>query len=196
MKIQNKIVFLRGKKTILRPISESDIPFFIKWINDPEVAKFIARHWPLMELTEKKWLEKKAESDDSIVLVIETLEGKPIGIMGIDKIDWVNRTAITGALIGEKAYWGKGFGTDAKMQLLNYAFNTLGLRKICSEVISFNGRSVAYSKKCGYIEEGRKRQQIFREGKCWDMVLLGVFKEEWLPKWQAYNKNLTKKLRK
>ena len=158
----------------------------MKWINDPEVRQFVTRVFPATEGQEREWLEsasKKTETD--IVLVIE-VKGEPIGTIGIHGINWKDRTATTGALIGEKDYWDKGYGTDAKMVLLDYAFNTLNLRKIMSRVKAFNKRSIAYSLHCGYTVEGRLRRQHFVGGRYWDEIILGLFKNQWLPCWQKY----------
>lgn len=185
---ENRVVFLSGRIVNLRPPQKSDIPLLTKWINDPEVRRFIASTFPLTEKQEEGWYDSIGKDANKIDFVIETKDGKPIGVMGMHKVNWINRTAITGALIGEREYWGKGYGTDAKMFLLDYAFNTLGLRKIGSDVIAFNKRSLRYSLHCGYKVEGRLRKQIFRNGKEWDLIMLGVFKHEWLPIWNRYRK--------
>lgn len=184
----NKVIFLRGRKVILRPLQKSDLPHFVRWVNDQKVARFLGGHWPSTFEDEEKWYLKIITSETDIILVIETLDGTIIGSMGIHKINWIDGTAVTGALIGETRFWGKGFGTDAKMQLLNYVFNTLNLRRITSQALAFNERSIAYSKHCGYLEEGRLREHVFRDGKYWDLVNLGLFKDEWLPCWEAYQK--------
>ncbi len=114
------------------------------------------------------------------------VDGKPIGTMGIHAIDYRHRIATTGALIGESGYWGKGYGSEAKMLLLEYAFNTLNLRKICSEVIAFNERSTKYSLKCGYKIEGTKKLHHYAKGQYWDVIQLAVFREDWLPLWEAF----------
>lgn len=193
MKRQNKasskktVVFLRGKKTTLRPVSEEDIPLFVSWVNDPEVRQFVSNRFPCTEGFEKKWVENLGQKQDKDVVLVIEVSGKPIGLMGIHKIDWLNRIGTTGAMIGEKEYWGKGYGTDAKMVLLDYAFNVLGLRKIMSRVFAFNGRSLAYSLHCGYKEEGRLRKQHFAGGEFHDEIILGIFREEWLSYWREYN---------
>jgi len=177
------VVFLKGKRVVLRPINkETDLPSIIRWINDPEVRRFIAAYLPSPREAEEQWVDGLTNNKDvsNIVLAIETVDGVFIGIMGIHRINWRDRTATTGAFIGEKEYWGRGYGTDAKMALLDYAFNTLNLHKICSGAISFNQRSVRYSLKCGYKIEGRRRQQRFRDGKYYDEIILGVFRNEWL----------------
>ncbi|KND47876.1 MAG: diamine N-acetyltransferase [Parcubacteria bacterium C7867-006] len=185
---ENRVVFLSGKIVNLRPAQKSDIPHFTRWINDPRVRQFLLTMLPQTEKQEESWYENLGKDDKNIILVIETKDGKPIGSMGIHGINWRNGIGTTGALIGETEYWGKGYGTDAKMILLDYAFNTLGLRKICSDVFAFNKRSLQYSLHCGYKIEGRLRKHIFRNGKFHDKIVLGVFRDEWLPIWNHYRK--------
>jgi len=180
------VIFLRGKRVILRPLSENDVQQLTRWINDPELRQFIKNTFPITEGGERDWLEGlKKRSDTDIVLGIE-VKGKLIGNMGLHRIDWKNRIATTGAIIGEKEYWGKGYGTDAKMTLLNYAFNDLNLRKLMSHVYAFNGRSLAYSLHCGYRVEGRLRRHRFVNGRYWDEIILGLFKSDWFPYWEKY----------
>lgn len=185
---EKRVVFLSGKIVNLRPAQKSDIPYFTRWINDPRVRQFLLTTMPLTEKQEEAWFESLGKDDKNIILVIETKDGKPIGSMGIHRIDWRSGVGTTGALIGETEYWGRGYGTDAKMVLLDYAFNTLGLRKICSDVFAFNKRSLRYSLHCGYKVEGRLRKHIFRNGKFHDKIVLGVFRDEWLPIWKHYRK--------
>ena len=182
----NRVVFLSGKMVNLRPFKRSEIPTLTRWINDPEVRDFILGLFPWTEKQEEDWFNKLGSDERNIALCIETREGQPIGSMGIHRIDWINRRATTGALIGEKEFWGKGFGTDAKMILLNYAFNTLNLHKICSDVVAFNERSLRYSLHCGYKVEGERRDHVWKRGQYWNMIELGLFKEDWLPIWERY----------
>lgn len=185
--MDNKTVFLKGKRVILRPLrKETDLEAVLRWINDPKVRCYRVRGvFPQTAMAEAEWFDAFYKKPDEVVLGIETDEGIFIGIMGVHNINWVSRTATTGAIIGEKRYWNKGYGTDAKMALLKYAFETLGLRKINSAVYGFNGRSVAYSQRCGYRIEGRRRKQLFRNGRFHDEIFLGVFYEEWK---RAYKK--------
>ncbi|MEK7634867.1 MAG: GNAT family protein [Patescibacteria group bacterium] len=183
-----RVIFLEGKKVNLRPFSKEDVPTITRWINDPEVREFISATFPQTEKQEEEWVNKLGSDANNIVLAIETKDGILIGSMGMHKINYVYRTTTTGAIIGEKEYWGQGYGTDAKMQVLNYAFNTLNLQKVCSSVIAYNERSLRYSLHCGYIIEGRKRKQFFKNGEYWDEIDLGLFKEEWLPFWEKHQK--------
>jgi RimJ/RimL family protein N-acetyltransferase len=184
-----KLVFLKGKKVILRPLRKAtDFELCLRWINDPEINQYLVVYMPVTEKKEEEWFENLASNPNEIVLGIETPEGRLIGTMGLHNINGKNRTAFTGALIGEKECWGKGYGTDAKMTLLHYAFNTLNLRKINSSVYAFNQRSLKYNLKCGYKIEGVRKKQIFRNGKYHDEILIAVFKDDWLPLWKKYQK--------
>ncbi|HAU08041.1 MAG: Acetyltransferase GNAT family protein [Candidatus Yanofskybacteria bacterium GW2011_GWF1_44_227] len=182
-------IFIVGHKTILRPIELSDVPQLLVWANDPEIRQFIARYRPVSEKYEKEWVEKSATDETKIVFMIEEKTSrKAIGVMGLHRINWKDRSCTTGAYIGQKDLWGKGYGTDAKMFLLDYAFNTLNLRRIESAAYEYNKRSIHYSLHCGYKIEGRKRKAKFSNGRYWDDVLLALFKKEWLPIWKRYKK--------
>jgi len=184
-----RVVFLKGQKTILRPPNkETDLKKCLKWINDPEVNQYLQLFLPTSQVGEEAWFDKLYKDEHDISFAIETLKGELIGFMGLHRINWKDRVATTGAFIGEKEYRGKGFGSDAKMALLNYAFNGLDLRKICSTVIAFNKRSVAYSLRCGYKIEGRLKRHIYKKGRYYDQIMLAVFKEKWLPLWRQYKR--------
>lgn len=170
-------VFLKGNMIEFRPLSESDVPLITKWINDPRVRRTLTVRFPATEGFELEWVRnfnKKSEHD--VVLVI-MLSGKPIGVMGIHEIDWAARIGTIGAFIGEPALWGKGYGSDAKMAFVDYAFNALNLRKIISKVKAFNKRSLGYNAKCGFVIEGRLKDQHYVDGMYYDEVILSCFRD-------------------
>jgi len=187
MESQNgqRIVFLEGKKVILRPPDkEKDLEKFLKWVNDPEVRQFVTVFMPYTKKQEEEWFDKKRENE--VVLTVETKDGQVIGVIGLHDIKYHHRTATTGTLIGDKESQGKGFGTDAKMVLLNYAFNTLNLRKINSRAFATNQRSINYSKKCGYEVEGILKDEVFVDGKYISVVCLAVFRKNFKVIWRHY----------
>jgi RimJ/RimL family protein N-acetyltransferase len=189
MKLNKEIRFLVGKRIFMRPILPQDLPYFVIWINDRETKELLGSYLPVTIKQEAQWIESLSEKDHTdIQLAIMTTDGNLIGSMGIHRIDWKNRTASTGAFIGDKNYWDKGYGTEAKMLLLDYAFNTLNLRKIYSSALEYNKRSIAYQMKCGYKIEGRRIQQQYKKGRYWDEVLTAVFKKDWLPIWKEYRR--------
>lgn len=177
---------LKGKKVILRPVKKSDIPLFLQWLNDPEVVQYLARYLPLTEVEEKEWIERvsREQVNGQVIFVIEDKTKKPtkpIGNCGLRNINWKDRVAEFGIVIGEKDYWSKGFGTETAKLLIDYGFNQLNLRRISSTAYEFNKRSIGLHKKLGFKEEGRRRKARFKNGKFWDEVVFGLLKKEWRP---------------
>ena len=181
-------VFLKGKKVILRAFEDTDIPQMQTWINDEEVRRNLLVFRPMSLQDEREWMERMRKDPNHIPMAICSLDGQLIGSTGIFHINWQHRFARTGTVIGDIEQRNRGFGTDAKMHLLNYAFNILNLNRMVTETFEFNEQSLRYSLKCGYQIEGRARRQYFKDGRYWDAILLGVLRDEWLPLWEEYNR--------
>jgi RimJ/RimL family protein N-acetyltransferase len=178
LETKHQAVCLVGKKVALRPfVIETDFELFMKWINDPEVVRFLLRINPSYRHAQLAWFQSLPNGTD-VVFTIENKLGKTLGMIGLERINLIDGTAVTWQFIGDKQNRGQGSGTDAKMLLLDYAFNTLRLEKVIAEVIVGNKRSLRYNQKIGLREEGRLRKQIFREGTRHDLVLLGMLKDE------------------
>lgn len=175
---------LKGKKVLLRPIKRSDISLFLKWFNDPEVTQYLLRYLPMTEMAGEKWIEELAttRSQTDVVFVIETIEGDsniPIGNCCLYRIHPKDHTAVFVIAIGEKDYWGKGYGIEATQLLINYGFRQLNLHRISSSAIEFNERGIKLHKRLGFQKEGVRRKAIFKNGQFWDEILFGLLREEW-----------------
>lgn len=181
-------IWRKGKKTILRPICEANLPLLQTWINDPAINKYLFVTWPMTMANERAWLEKSNQDPmNHLSLCIYTHDNKPIGNISLH-INLHKQSAVTGTLIGESDYQNKGYGTDAKMLLLEYAFMWRGLRKVTSSILAGNGRSRSYAKKCGYRHTAIIPQEHFVNGKWQDEVQYTVFRDEWLKRWKKYKK--------
>jgi len=101
-----------------------------------------------------------------------------IGNIYLREIDWVSRTAKLEVFIGNAENRGRGFGEEAVRQVLEYAFDTLGLRRVYLTVLAFNEAATTLYKKCGFREEGRLRQHVFKQGKYEDLLVMGVLRDE------------------
>jgi RimJ/RimL family protein N-acetyltransferase len=121
-------------------------------------------------------------------LVMCLNNGRAIGLIGVHGIDWKNRVGMTETVIGEKQFRDKGYGSEAQMALLHHAFDTMNLRKLWAVIYGFNKGSQAYHAKCGYQVEGVQRGHIFADGEYHDLILMGVFREDWLPIWNRFLK--------
>jgi len=169
---------IRGRKTRLRAIEREDIPRFLKWLNDPEVTRYLTLYTPLSKAEEERWFERQLADESSRVFAIETEEGVHIGNIGLHHIDWKNRHAELGIFIGEKEYWNQGYGADAIRALLRFAFQEMNLHRVYLHVFDFNTRAIRCYEKCGFQLEGRAREFFFRDGRYHDSLLMGILRSE------------------
>ena len=171
---------LANMKVYLRALEPEDYKTSIAWRQDEEIwSMVIGRRYFVSEDYEKKWLEKSSSSLTSLKLAICVKESDLyIGNYNLDNIDFFNKSAITGLLIGNKDYWSGGFGTDASLLMLHHAFYDLGLERIESRVLLENKASIRVLEKCGYKTEGILRKAIFKNGKLQDLNLVSVLRED------------------
>lgn len=170
---------INGKKVRLRAIEREDIPKFVRWLNDPEVTQYLTLYMPISRVEEERWFEQQLESQNSKVLAIETNEGLHIGNIGLHDIDWKNRHAMLGIFIGEKEYWGLGYGTDAVMTLLGFAFQEMNLHRIYLYVFDYNERAIRCYQKCGFQVEGRQREGLYQNGEYHDLLSMSILESEY-----------------
>lgn len=176
---------LTGEKVRLRGYKEEDVQLAFEYMNDPDVVQYLnpGIPYPMTLQREQEWFKSQKDLKDTYNFAIETLENEIyIGGCGINKIDWKNSVAIVGIFIGHKDYRSKGYGTDAMKVLMNFIFNQMNVNKVQLEVYSFNDRAIKSYKKSGFVEEGRIRQRIFRNGKYHDELVMGILKEEYFSK--------------
>ena len=135
----------------------------------------------------RRWMDRDLEKDgfNSIEFAIRTLDGdRFIGSIGLADISLNNRDAYVGIGIGERSYWGKGFGTDAMQIILRYAFNELNLHRVTLNVFEYNPRAIRSYEKAGFSHEGRMRNFLNRDGRRWDLIYMGILREEWVSRGQ------------
>lgn len=172
-------MYLSSDKLRIRTMKRPDIPLLVKWKNDAEIADLV-RGQPINTTydLESRRYERGLSEHDAVRLIIETLPGQPIGFISISEIDKDNQKADIGMLIGEKDYWGKGYGTDALIILLNHMFFDLGFNRIGLEVFEYNLRAKRVYEKIGFKVEGIERQGLLRQEKYYDIFLMGILREE------------------
>lgn len=176
------IRFLVGDRLFLRPLETEDMPTCQVWINDPEIRPYLAAFRPMDAVSEAAWhaSHDRGMTPRELHFGIALLEGdRLIGTTSLMRIDWLHRSATSGSLIGARAEWGKGYGTEAKHLLLEYAFRTLNLHRVHSEVIAYNERSARHLLRNGYLLEGRRREAAFRDGRYHDVLDYGVLRADW-----------------
>jgi len=171
---------MEGKKIKIRALEKTDIDEIMKWVNDPEVVDSLLMRYPVSRYQEEKWIEKTLDGTNkrNKAFAIETKDGVYLGGIGLHQIDWENRNAEVGIVIGKKEYWNKGYGSDAMTTILDFAFNRMNLHRVYLRVFSFNERGIRSYEKCGFKKEGVLRDDLFAHGKYHDTIIMGILKHE------------------
>ena len=170
-----------GKKVRLRALEKSDLAKVWEWLNDEEVMWFWAVPSNAQSLAEiEQWFARLQEVVDysSKQFIIENEEGTPIGRIFYEHLDTKHQRTEIGMQIGEKEYWGKGYGTDTMITFLNYLFNELGLHRVYLRVQCYNTRGIKCYEKCGFTHEGVLRHHSFTRGEYHDDLVMGFLRDE------------------
>ena len=163
---------------------EKDSGAFSRWSGDSEYWRLLASDPAFMFSPQKskEWLEKTLKEDEQnlFMFMIRRLEDdRLIGEVGLDGVQWNQGDTFIGIGLGERDFWGKGYGTDAMRVILRYAFNELNLHRVSLNVFEYNRRALRSYEKVGFKVEGRARKFLCREGKRWDLIFMGILREEW-----------------
>lgn len=188
MKYFKKLV---GDKIYLSPRNIEDAELYVKWMNDFDVTDFTGRTSQIMDIEgEKEYLSSASKKTNNFSFAIVKQENdRLIGSAGLEKIDYINRVATLGIMIGEQENREKGYGTETINLLLDFGFNYLNLNNINLYVMEFNPRAIACYKKCGFKEMGRRRKTVFLNGKYYDKLYMDILKEEFDERGKTYIKN-------
>lgn len=135
-----------------------------------------AIHFPSSKVFHKKWFDGLQEDQLNQRFAIEAPDLGLIGVSSIIKIDWRNNHAWHGVMIGDKDIRGKGYGIDAIMATMRYAFDELHLKRLDGSMIEYNSISInSYcGKRLGWSIEGTKKDYYFRKGRYWDQIIVGI----------------------
>lgn len=166
----------------LRTLEPGDLERVYQWHNDQELYRnLIGVHHFVSRATVEKWLAKKSEYSNTEVNLAICLkeENQHIGNIYLQNIDWVSRTGALGIFIGEIDLRKKGYGQAAMRLMIKYAFLTIGLNRIHTTLFENNKQSLNLFQKSGFSIEGTLRNHIYQEGRYWNVLFMGLCREEW-----------------
>lgn len=174
---------IESGKVKIRPVERDNLELIQKWYNDDEVMYWASGAKPdmmvSMDFLEDVWFAESF-TDYSVRMMIETIEGTPVGIIGFRDLNQQERRCRMLIFIGEKDYWGKGYGTDAIKGFLAFLFKRWNLNRVEADTWDGNQRAVETYKKCGFKEEGRLRKARYVDGEYKDEIILGILRDEFM----------------
>ncbi len=172
---------IKGNKVTLRAIEEKDLELLHQWSNDPSINYMLGGwHFPSSMQDQKKWFQSLSLSSNNQRFSVDNEEGELIGMANLVEINWKDGNAFHGIIIGNTAQRGKGYAVDTVMAVERYAFEELRLERLDTTIIAYNEASLnLYLKKCGWKEEGRKKDYYFRKNARWDQVIIGITAQDY-----------------
>jgi RimJ/RimL family protein N-acetyltransferase len=181
--LSNKLeTMLTGEKVTLRAMRRDDLERLCQFNNDVEVELAGGGDPPIPQSLARLQAEFDANvgkgGRDGTSWAIEA-NGVFIGQCALFGFDEVARHCGLGITIGDKAYWGAGYGRDAVRLMLDYAFRLRNLNRVWLSVLGNNERAIRAYSACGFVVEGRQRQHAWCNGGYVDLVLMGALREEW-----------------
>jgi RimJ/RimL family protein N-acetyltransferase len=176
--------YLYGERIVLREYRKEDLEPMRQWVNDPAVVDNLSDLFLFPNTlagTEQflnSMLEGKHEAKGFVIA--DRHSAAYIGQIDLIKIDWKNRYARLGIVIGCAEKRGRGYGTEAIRLIQRFTFERLNLNKLELDVHDYNQPAIRCYQKCGFKEEGRIRQTFYINDRYTDMIVMGILKEEYL----------------
>jgi RimJ/RimL family protein N-acetyltransferase len=162
---------------------DTDAGAFAAWSHDARYVRLagegparpsgIAEARTALEAWVKDW-------PGSVSFALRTLEdGRLVGLARLYDIEWTHRSAILGLSVPSCPDQGRGFGREGLGLVLRYGFRELGLHRVWLDVLEYNERALRLYRRAGFCEEGRLREHVQRDGRRWDVVLMGLLGQEY-----------------
>jgi RimJ/RimL family protein N-acetyltransferase len=171
---------LAGKKCYLSPCLTEDAEYWAEWLNDLEVTIPLGdeAYTPTSVEREQEAIGEILEDNSHVFSIVDLRTDQAIGRCMFFNVDAINRTAMLGIVIGEKALWDQGYGQEAARLLLDYGFNLLNLNSVMLGTFSFNERAIRCYEKVGFQLIGRRREARIIAGQKYDLILMDILADQ------------------
>ncbi|MCR4425752.1 MAG: GNAT family N-acetyltransferase [Firmicutes bacterium] len=168
-----------GDKAVIRPLVESDLPKLAAWDQDPEIARLMGGT-PRDGAASRERYQKLMRDRNSVAMAIEGPHGDLIGEIELTEIAWRSGDAELIIRIGDRRFWGRGYGTDAVAAMLDVAFEEMNLRRVYLRVCEDNPRATKCYEKCGFRREGVVSRRLGDGQEPRVIVLMTIMREDYL----------------
>jgi RimJ/RimL family protein N-acetyltransferase len=176
--ILNSIFFYRHKNDIaFRKVDRVDLPDLMELKNE---SWFGTVQTACLNLTDQeKWFEKMSGDKSCLYFIaIDVKKGDAIGLFAITGIDPINQSCDFSHSI-YSSYRGKGLGKMSLRAGIDMTFEVFNMRRIETWILDNNKAEAKSVQKIGFVEEGCKRQAVYKCGEYLDCRLYGLLRSEW-----------------
>ena len=171
---------LEGERVRLVPPRVEYFPAYERWFADMAVTRYLLFRFPFTPKAEGEWLENVGKDPHQVFWAIVIKHNdRLIGGTSLEHIDWRNRRAESGTIVGEKDEWGKGYASEAMRLRTRYAFRELGLETVTTRVVLANEASRRGLERAGYRQAGVLRHHWFVDGRWHDAWIGEILRDEW-----------------
>ncbi|HYH03466.1 MAG TPA: GNAT family protein [Bacillota bacterium] len=174
---------LVGTKVYLSPINVEDYEKFTEWLADFEVTVNLTSYGRIIFKNHEKECLEDISTDNNSFAIVTLADHKLLGSCGFHNVDTTNRRTEIGIFIGDKEYWGKGYGSEALELLLDFGFNIRNFNSVMLAVRAYNQRAIHCYEKIGFQKIGARREAcIFGERK-YDVIYMDLLASEFESKY-------------
>ena len=166
---------IRGLRVELRPVENDDAPLIHRWQNDPEVWWSMDSDRPFSLPDVRDDIARSRREEHPFIV---TVDGRPVGRIGLSHLSARNRSCSLSPVVGEPDLWAQGYARDALMTMLKYAFERLDLHLVHVRTFAANDRLIEVYEGCGFVREAQLRDRSWKDGRWFDHVEMSVTREE------------------
>ena len=157
---------------------------YIGWLNDSEVTQYLGRD-DMQNVKEEDTLNYYSDLKlNNLVNFYALYDIQSSSFIGTCKIQLLSASGIKeglcdiGIMIGNKLFWGMGYGSEAINVISQKCFNELGIRKITAGCYANNVAMVKAFLKNGFRIEGVLKKQLRYKSEYVDHILFGCFNDD------------------
>ena len=155
-----------GRRVRLRHKQLSDARRDYTWRRDPDLTRHDAARPTI--LTYEEFLAQAADELQHPphpyrrTFAVEAFDGEHIGNVMYYNLDTARREVELGITIGNEAYWGHGYGSEAVTLLLRHLFGETVVERVYLHTLDWNVRAQKSFTRAGFHICGKARRGEYR----------------------------------
>ena len=177
---EQALITIRGDRVGLGPLRRDLLEtLHLRWGNDLAAGMMQGAVGFATSASSRRYYDHRtAGRNVEEFLVYRLSTNQPIGTTNLHDIDIRERSAEIAYNIMEPELRNRGYGTEATLLTLDYAFTALGLHRVSTRIFEFNEVSIELAKRVGFTQIGRARQAHWAGGRYWDVLLFDLLRDE------------------